>query len=173
MNNLTRFKSFASSQIGSPDLAAEVVQESLYKAVANIEKLEDETKIIPWFFQILKSTLIDLHRKTKTDRNRETAWAQGQVWPDIHEEACRCLNSLIQTLKPEYAEVIQALDLQELPHQELAAKLEISPVNLRVRHHRARAQLKKRLEDTCHLCAKHGCLNCSCPDPEDHRSNAS
>lgn len=36
-----------------------------------------------------------------------------------------------------------------------------------LRLHRARKQLRERLEATCRVCSKHGCLDCSC-DAADH-----
>ena len=54
------------------------------------------------------------------------------------------------------------IDLGEQKPESVAAELEMTANNLRVRHHRAREQLRKRLEETCRLCAKHGCLDCDC-----------
>jgi RNA polymerase sigma-70 factor (ECF subfamily) len=69
---------------------------------------------------------------------------------------------LIPTLKPEYADLIQRLDLKGEITDEVAAALDLNANNLRVRHHRARQQLRERLEQTCRMCAKHGCLDCTC-----------
>jgi len=44
----------------------------------------------------------------------------------------------------------------------VAKELGITPNNLKVRRHRARQQLRERLEEVCRTCAKHGCLDCSC-----------
>lgn len=44
----------------------------------------------------------------------------------------------------------------------VAADLGITRNNLKVRRHRARKQLRARLEDLCRLCAHHGCLDCTC-----------
>ncbi len=65
-------------------------------------------------------------------------------------------------MRPAYADLIRALDLDGVPAEAVAERLGISRNNLRVRHHRARAQLKVRLEATCRLCATHGCLDCTC-----------
>ena len=61
-----------------------------------------------------------------------------------------------------YAEVIQALDLDDNEPEEVAGRFGISRGNLKVRHHRARQQLRSRLEESCRICAEHGCLDCSC-----------
>ena len=163
LNNLQRFKAFAANNLGVADLADDVVQESLIKALTTEHKLLDKEKAIPWFYQILKRTLMDIRRKQAADVKRELLWAEDQALQGAHEsEACRCLNELIPTLKPEYAEVIEALDIKGEPPEKLAKQLGINIGNLKVRRHRARTQLRKRLTQTCRICAKHGCMNCTC-----------
>ena len=44
----------------------------------------------------------------------------------------------------------------------VAERLDITRNNLKVRHHRARQQLRERLEETCRTCATHGCIDCTC-----------
>ena len=75
---------------------------------------------------------------------------------------CTCFTSIIPTMKPEYGEVIERIDLQGKEQDEVADELGITRNNLKVRLHRARTQLRERLEQTCRSCATHGCLDCSC-----------
>ena len=81
---------------------------------------------------------------------------------DDHVEFCKCMDGLINTLKPEYAAVIREVDLKEHSVAEVAKDLKATANNITVRLHRAHQQLRERLEQTCQLCSKHGCLNCSC-----------
>jgi RNA polymerase sigma-70 factor (ECF subfamily) len=70
-------------------------------------------------------------------------------------------------MTPQYAGLIRQLDLGEESPDTVAASLGISRNNLNVRVHRARQQLKRRLEENCRVCAKHGCLDCHCgTDPK-------
>ena len=46
----------------------------------------------------------------------------------------------------------------------LASALGLTLNNLNVRLHRARQRLREKVEATCHVCSKHGCLDCSCGD---------
>ncbi len=76
---------------------------------------------------------------------------------------CECFEDLLPTLKAEYAELIEAMDLGGATTEEMTARLDITPNNLKVRHHRARQQLRERLEETCRTCAEHGgCVDCTC-----------
>jgi len=69
---------------------------------------------------------------------------------------------VVENLKPEYAEVIRAVDLGEQPLTEFAREHGLSASNAGVRAHRARTALKKRLVEACGSCAEHGCLDCTC-----------
>jgi RNA polymerase sigma-70 factor (ECF subfamily) len=68
----------------------------------------------------------------------------------------------LPTLKPEYAELLRRVDLEERSVPEAAAEVGITPNNAGVRLHRARQALKHQLERSCGSCATHGCLDCSC-----------
>ncbi|MCE7979107.1 MAG: RNA polymerase subunit sigma-70, partial [Nitrospira sp. NTP1] len=95
------------------------------------------------------------------------AWARE--FPDVQEpeaelrqEICQCVSSLLDTLKPEYREALQIVDLQEGKLKDLAQQSGITPENAAVRVHRARAALRRRIEQACGTCSVHGCLDCSC-----------
>jgi len=62
--------------------------------------------------------------------------------------------------------VLQLADLDGQPADAVAKQIGISRNNLKVRLHRARRQLRTRLEQTCQLCATHGCLDCHCEPTE-------
>ena len=165
LKELDTFTAFARSRVGDSHLAADVVQESLLKAVKSAGQLRDDESVTAWFYRILRRTIIDLYRRRDAaQRAVERLESELSLPPSAEEErtACACVESLIPTLKPEYGELIRELDLSGKSPEELAAKRGMSANNLRVRHHRARQQLRERLESVCRLCAKHGCLDCTC-----------
>ena len=165
LQQLEAFTAFARARVGDPHLAADVVQDSLLKAVKSVDQLRDDESVTAWFYRILRRTLIDLYRRrAASQRAVEQLEQQFNKPPDVQEErtVCACIESLIPTLKPDYAELIRRLDLDQQPAVAVGAALGLNANNLRVRHHRARQQLRERLEQTCRLCAKHGCLDCTC-----------
>jgi len=165
LKELDRFTAFARSRVGDPHLAADAVQESLLKALKSADQLRDEESVTAWFYRILRRTIIDLHRRREVARRAVERWeVETDVAPDAEAErvACACVLSLIDTLKPEYAELIRELDLEGKAAKEVAVSRGVTPNNLRVRHHRARQQLREQIEATCRICAKHGCLDCTC-----------
>jgi len=167
LQELDAFTAFARSRVGDPHLAADVVQDSLLKALKYADQLRDDEQVVAWFYRILRHTIIDLYRRRDTARRTTERYeVELDQPPDAEEErvACACVQALIPTLKPEYAELIRELDLAGRTPAAYASEQGLSPNNLRVRHHRARQQLRERLEATCRICAKHGCMDCTCGD---------
>jgi RNA polymerase sigma-70 factor (ECF subfamily) len=167
LRNLEALLRFVQKRVDDPDLAADVLQESLLKATRAADSLEDQEKVLPWFYMILRNTISDLYRKQDAERRRLLRLEGGpDLQMDEEEEKvlCECIHSLIPTLKTEYADLISELDLGGASPKEVAKRLGLTINNLKVRRHRARNQLRKRLEDTCKICTKHGCLDCTCAD---------
>jgi RNA polymerase sigma-70 factor (ECF subfamily) len=69
---------------------------------------------------------------------------------------------LAGTLKPEYAQALQRVEVDGVSVQAFAAEAGITANNAAVRLFRARKALKKQLEVSCGTCASHGCLDCTC-----------
>jgi RNA polymerase sigma factor (sigma-70 family) len=163
--NVKEFVGFARKRLGDPELAADAVQDSLLKALKAGDQLRDEESAKAWFYRILRRTIIDLHRR-RDARERALSALEHELKspPDKEEEriVCACIERLLPRMTPQYADLIRQLDLSEEPPETLAARLGITRNNLNVRMHRARQQLKRRIEENCRVCAKHGCLDCHC-----------
>jgi RNA polymerase sigma factor (sigma-70 family) len=167
LKNLQAFVAFARSRVGDAHLAEDVVQESLIKALASANKPTAAEDTKAWFYRILRRSIIDLYRRRSVNKAAlERLERELDSPPDREEErvACGCVKTLIPTLKPDYAELIRRLDLSGETPEQVGVALGMTANNLRVRHHRARQQLRERLEQTCQLCAKHGCVDCTCDD---------
>lgn len=156
---------YVSSKVGDPDLADDLFQDSLLKALQKAGDLRDEDRLIPWFYRILNNAVADHYRQREVAARYlpQLAADSAAEPPPLEREAlCQCFVDLIPTLKPEYAEALNRLDLAGEEAASVAAALRISPNNLKVRHHRARQALRQRLEETCRICAEHACLDCTC-----------
>jgi RNA polymerase sigma-70 factor (ECF subfamily) len=161
----TKLVAYVTSKVQDADLAEDIVQEGLIKALRSAPDLKDDEKLLPWFYRVLQNAIIDEYRKRDRMAKRQDSYALEQEFVISDEDrstVCECFRELIPTLKQEYAEVIDALDLNEEEPDRVATRLGVTRGNLKVRAHRARQQLKSKLEETCQMCAKHGCLNCTC-----------
>jgi RNA polymerase sigma factor (sigma-70 family) len=150
--------------VSDPDLAEDILQDSLLKALQRAPDLRDHDRLLPWFYQILRNAIIDAYRHQGVERKYTKEISVDEA-PAVEMEEmtvlCACFSDLLPTLRPEYRELIQS-ELNEEKHESVARRLGISPSTLKVRRHRARQALRRRLGETCQLCATHGCLDCAC-----------
>lgn len=165
--NLGAFQGFARRRLGDDQLAADAVQESLLRALKSETALSHDENLLAWFYRILRNVLTDLHRRRAAQsRAMERFTAETEIDSEadtaLEQAACACFRGLLPTLRPEYSEVLQLSDLDGQPAEVVAEKVGITRNNLKVRLHRARRQLRERLEQTCRACATHGCLDCTC-----------
>ena len=159
---IDKLTAYAQSRLADKDLAADAVQEAVTKAVKASANLREEDKLLPWLYTILRNTIADLTKKQAreiaTDHVPETAAAVSEE----SDQVCECFKPLIGTLPSDYGQVIQAVDLDEEPRERVADRLGITVTNLNVKIHRAREKLREAIESSCTMCAKLGCLNCTC-----------
>lgn len=168
----SRLVRYVRALVDDPALAEDVVQEALLKALRAAPDVTDEDALTGWLFRVARNTAVDLHRRRQREAARveryaaeaETAVEPEDSLPRSNGEAalCACYEALLPTLKPEYADLISAVELGGETPAAAAERLGITRNNLKVRRHRARQQLRERLEEACRTCATHGCLDCTC-----------
>lgn len=147
------------------DRAEDLLHDAVEKAIDARSQLDDDAQLEGWFHRVLRNTTIDFHRSRRREWSRDRKWAREStqfVVPTFKSQTCQCFHDVIPTMKAEYAEAIRNVDLQDGELREVAARLGITYNNLKVRLHRARRQLRTRLQDTCASCADRGCLDCTC-----------
>jgi RNA polymerase sigma-70 factor (ECF subfamily) len=165
IDNLKVFVAFAQKRVGDPHLAADLVQDSLLKALkAGTMPTGAEDSVI-WFYRILRRSIIDLYRRSDV-RKRALERLEGEL-PEVPDAAaertlCQCFKRLLPDMPATYREALQRVDLDGVPPVDAAKSLGISLNSFNVRLHRARRRLHEKLVATCRTCSKHGCLDCTC-----------
>ena len=167
------FLGFVERRVGDHGLAEDILQAAYVRDLgreAELEEVGDGESVVAWFYRVLRNAVIDQYRRRGTENKALEAWGrelETMVDPsqEVQDEICGCLAGAVQELKPEYAEVIQAVDLGEQPLTEFARERGLSTSNAGVRAHRARAALRKQLIQTCGSCSVQGCLDCTCGRP--------
>lgn len=166
VENRARLLGFIRSKVHDDALAEDILQDSLLRALRSASDLQDSEKFVSWLYRIIRNAITDAHRRAGATQRKLDALATSQdaAIPAAADEAslCACLEALIPTLKPEYQELVESMELGDVSTEDMTARLGITANNLKVRRHRARAQLRDRLERTCRTCAEHGCLDCTC-----------
>jgi RNA polymerase sigma-70 factor (ECF subfamily) len=178
VENHRDFLRFLERRVGSRHAAEDILQDAFVKSADKLEALRNDESAVAWFYRVLRNAAIDYHR-----RGRRADKALGQFLHELetHEEpavetraaVCQCVRKLAATLKPEYAEALERIEVQGVPVKVFAEEAGISSSNAAVRVFRAREALRKQVVKSCGSCAEHGCLNCTCaPDPGGCKSSA-
>lgn len=175
LNHRNELLAFVRRQVGDPSIAEDILQDSLIKALRTAPELRDSDKLIPWLYQIMRNAIVDHYRQRATEHTAMDQYASETetiLEPEDEPVLCACFRKLIPTLKNEYQKIVEELDLAEGDPETVAKQLGITRGNLKVRRHRARQQLRSRLEQACGVCAEHGCLDCTCGSHSTEQANA-
>jgi RNA polymerase sigma-70 factor (ECF subfamily) len=163
-----QFLRFVENRVSSHALAEDIIQAAYIRAMEKASTLHKDESAVAWFYRILRNAVIDHYRHRAAEDRALEQWAKDlitEIQPDAttRQIVCQCIDNVLSTLKPAYSEIIRDVDLAENSIDSFAKKSGITPANASVRAHRARQALKKQLIQTCRTCAKHGCIDCTCP----------
>lgn len=163
-----RFLAFLERRTGSRELAEDLLHEAYLRGMERLDELRDEESAVAWFYRVLRNALADHWRRQDVERRAaerlkaEAGDEEPAADSELMNEVCHCVEGVVETLKPEYAQAIRQVDLGGASVAAFAAAAGITAGNASVRLHRAHAALKQRLLATCGACATHGCLDCQC-----------
>jgi RNA polymerase sigma-70 factor (ECF subfamily) len=159
------FLAYLQPRVSSTAQAEEILQAAFVRTLERGGSIENEHSVVAWFYRVLDRALIDHYRRQASEQRALDAHATEPSVAfelEFRSQVCGCLNTLLPTLQPQYAEIVRRIDLQQEPLGEVAHALGISPNNAAVRLGRGRKALRAALQRSCGTCATHGCLDCTC-----------
>jgi RNA polymerase sigma-70 factor (ECF subfamily) len=163
-----RFLAFLTGRVGDRALAEDILQSAFAKGLDQVNALRDEESAVAWFYRLLRNATIDSHRRRGAETRAMQRLAQefpeepSRAAPDDQSAVCQCVGEAAGGLAPEYATMVRRVDVDGISIAEVAAEQGITVNNARVRLHRARRALKRRVHEACGTCAEHGCVDCTC-----------
>ena len=154
------------SRLTNPHEAEDIAQEVFEKASQGLKSFKGESKLSTWLYRIATNTAIDRMRTPSFKRSFEntslenaTGIEDRNVWLGhkktptdqtfIRKEMSECVREFIDKLPSDYKTVILLSELEGFKNKEIADILQISLDTVKIRLHRARAGLKKELNDGC------------------------
>jgi len=166
VENHRAFLAYLERRVGDRTLAEDILQDAFAKVVARPDQAPADEAIVPWFYRTLRNAAIDQFRRRGAAERAYEAFARELETheipnADMEAEICACVTRLAATLKPEYAEALQAIEVGGMPVRAFAGQKGLSPNTAAVRVHRARQALKKRVAESCGTCAEHGSMDCT------------
>lgn len=167
----SEFLAYLRKQGATADQAEDLLQSALERGLGPWAAAPSPDRIVPWFYRVLRNALIDQARRSSAAGRaleryaRETSDAEA---PTEARRVCTCTRKVLASLKPEYSQLIQSVDVDGGSIEAAASGLGITPNNAYVRLHRARRALRDRLEAQCGSCATGAarCSDCYC-QPEE------
>ena len=166
LENHRSFLSYLTKRVGDRALAEDILQDAFVRNIARFDDLPEES-VVPWFYRTLRNAAIDHYRRQQTKTKALVQFAK-EIEPaempheELRTEICACVNRLADTLKPDYAEALKAIDVDGTTVKSFAEQKGLTPSNAGVRVFRAREALRKLVVSSCGMCAEHGCMNCTC-----------
>ncbi|HBK91006.1 MAG TPA: RNA polymerase subunit sigma-24 [Parvularcula sp.] len=155
-----------------PD-AADVQQDFYVKVLRSFPDLKDDDKLRPWMSKVLCSVIADHFRAQARQSQLEKDYVAEALTAAVSVEeedvdllVCVCLHKILPTLHDEYASLLWRTELMGETRDSVRTSLGLTENAFRVKAHRARKALRRRLEQSCEACLEHGFLNCGCEDVE-------
>lgn len=156
---------FVERRVGDRAVAEDLLQQAFVKGLEKGDQIRDDETLLAWFYRVLRNAITDHHRRRAAAgraTERVAAETDEAIEPEFADAICQCISALVPTLKPEQAELLRRVDLEDQPVHAAAVALGLSLGNARVRLHRAREGLREAVRRTCGTCLSHGCTDCTC-----------
>jgi RNA polymerase sigma factor (sigma-70 family) len=174
LDQRAQFLAFVQRRVADASLAEDILQAAYVRALEKSAGLRGEESAVAWFYRVLRNAVVDHYRRSATESSAMGRWAHELGWGDGEPAAtepakdfiCGCIEHVLPSLRPAYAELLREVDLAEQPLAAFAERHCLTPGNAAVRAHRARAALRRELARTCGACSIHACLDCVCKLPE-------
>jgi len=150
----TRLFSFINSKVHNKEDAKDILSEVFIKTYTNIDKLDSNERLTSWIFTITRNTIIDFYRKNNKNQNNiefdeEYIFEEKEQGSTINE-LYNCIEPIINSLAPKYAEALYLSEIKELKQNTIAQMLGISTSNIKNIIFRGKKQIKDKLLQCCH-----------------------
>jgi RNA polymerase sigma-70 factor, ECF subfamily len=154
--------SFSMKVCGQREDAEDTMQEVLVKALPYLPRFESPRALLVWLYKVAKNRCLMSRRKSKFAPKQDLSLEElmpdrqelaqlgkeGPVNPEtlaIRSQQAKRLREVIQELPPEYRIILVLRDMEGLTDEEVGDITGLRPGNVRVRLHRARLFVRKKL----------------------------
>jgi len=160
-----RVTQYVTRIVGQND-SEDVTQEVFDKISRGIVNFRGESNLSTWIYRIATNTALDKLRTPAfthfsrrsglmedinvEDDNEGAFHSEGLAEQNlIRREMSVCVREYIDNLPPDYRTALTLSEMEGFKNQEIADILEISLDTVKIRLHRARAMLKRALDEGC------------------------
>ena len=143
-----------------PEKAENIMQETFYSMVKSINQFDGNSKLSTWLYRIVANHCLMNARKEKKRsyvslENDEDLYTERHIadWTSLpyksteNNELRQILDKAIKKLSPDYRIIFLLRDIEGLSTEETAEAANISVPAVKSRLHRARAFLRKEIDE--------------------------
>ncbi|WP_295044353.1 RNA polymerase sigma factor [uncultured Paracoccus sp.] len=148
---LPNLRRYAMSLARRPDLADDLVQTTVERAIRAAASYDPAVRLEPWLFRITRNAFIDVTRRQRSEGVQVDIFDIPEALPDDGDRAIearlmlRATQEAMLTLPPEQAEILHLICIEELSYADAAAVLDIPKGTVMSRLSRARLALAEKL----------------------------
>ena len=159
-NNEQTVYNFSFKICRNKDKAEHIMQETFFSMIKSLHQFDGNSKISTWLYRIVSNHCLMLARKDKSKKfvsidNDDELYEDKYTadWSNIpnqdieNTELKKILDESIDKLSPEYRIVFLLRDVEGLSTEETAQLIELTVPAVKSRLHRARAFLRKELNE--------------------------
>ena len=156
-------RAFIAKRVADQASVEDMSQEVFLRMQRGFGGLKDQSRLLPWIYQIARHAIIDYYRARDRQPERPVGLASDleTLYPaslpvesaersgQLRMELAGCLSPMIERLPEGYRQAITLVDLEGLAQHEAAARLGLSVSGMKSRVQRGRHQLRDMLEACC------------------------
>lgn len=149
--------------------AEDLAQETFIKINRGLPSFRGDSSLSTWIYRIASNVAKDRFRSASFQKSRKTISNEGPeklqenqtVWAEkpepladqqmVKKEMNECILNYVHDLNEDYRTVLVLSEYQGLKNKEIAGILNVSVHTVKIRLHRARVKLKKRMTHGCEL----------------------
>lgn len=151
-----KLRPFIARRVRSDVDTDDIVQDVFLRMQRGLAGLRDEERFGPWIYQVARSAIVDHQRLAAKHRVVDVAGREEQpleVDNDraIEEELASYITPFVAMLPSPYREALTLVELEGMTQKQAADMLDISLSGMKSRVQRGRVQLRRALEECCHI----------------------
>lgn len=151
-----KLRPFVARRVRSSADVDDILQDVFLRMQRGLSGLRDEERFGPWVYQVARSAIVDYQRASNKHRVVDAPAEEEPTPPsddgrDAERDLAAYIAPFVAMLPSPYREALTLTELQGLTQKEAADMIGISLSGMKSRVQRGRQQLRRSLEECCHI----------------------